>query len=140
MTQVHEWREAKEGSDTWAECMVEVAYNECAELQVNSVCSVISRIAQSAKDNNRLEYRCLINGEQVAAAILTRDHDVHVGFSWATQWLYVLPAYRHLGIAAVVLRKLRELAKEDGLPYSYTQRSGVGKYTLTYGGFYGEES
>lgn len=128
----HEWRERAEGEYTWLAGVIRSAYVECSELQVTPFELTYSRILMCTTENDRIEYRALVDGKLAGVAIIVRDHDMHVGDSWAIQWNYVKPEYRSLGIAREVFRKIRKLAKESGIPYSYTKRVGEGQYLLTY--------
>lgn len=128
----HEWRWQAEGEDTWLAGVIHTAYLECSELQVTPFELAYSRILTSTIENDRYEYRAIVDGELAGVAILVWDYDIHVGDSWAIQWNYVKPQYRNYGIAREVFRVLKALAKEDNIPYSYTKRVGEGKYLLTY--------
>ena len=128
----HEWRESAEGEYTWLAGVIRSAYVECSELQVTPFELAYSRILMCTTENDRIEYRALVDGKLAGVAIIVRDNDMHVGDSWTIQWNYVKPEYRSLGIAREVFRKLRKLAKESNVPYSYTKRVGEGQYQLTY--------
>lgn len=128
----HEWREQAEGEYTWLAGVIYSAYLECSELQVTPFELAYSRILTSTIENDRYEYRAIVDGELAGVAIIVRDYDIHVGDSWAVQWNYVKPQYRSRGIAREVFRMLKTLAKEDNVPYSYTKRVGDGAYSLTY--------
>ena len=128
----HEWRQCKEGEQSWIVDVIRSAYNECEELQVTLYKETYRRIRDSTIMHDRVEYRCLIDGKIAGVAILVRDYDMHVGDSWTIQWNYIKPRYRAVGIARVVFRGIRELAKAFSIPYSYTRRTGVGTYSLTY--------
>ena len=128
----HEWRYQQEGEDTWLVGVIRKAYQECAELRVVPYAQAYNRILQDTVENGRYEYRCIVDGELAAVAIIVRDYDLHVGDSWAIQWNYVKPEYRSRGIAREVFRVIRKLSKEFNIPYSYTKRIGEGVYSLTY--------
>lgn len=128
----HEWRWQTEGEDTWLSGVIVTAYLECSELRVAPIGETYDRIVASVVENDRFEYRALVDGELAGVAILVRDYDIHVGDSWTIQWNYVKPKYRSLGIARKVFRVLKTLAKADNIPYSYTKRVGEGVYKLTY--------
>lgn len=128
----HEWRYSAEGEHTWLAGVIRSAYVECSELQVTPYELAYSRILASTIENDRIEYSAIVDGKLAGVAILVRDHDIHVGDSWAIQWNYVKPEYRTLGIAREVFRVVKALAKEDNIPFSYTKRVGDGVYKLTY--------
>lgn len=128
----HEWREQAEGEYTWLAGVIRSAYVECSELRVTPFELAYSRILTCTIENSRIEYRALVDGKLAGVAIIVRDHDIHVGDSWAIQWNYVKPEYRTLGIAREVFRVVKALAKKDNIPFSYTKRVGEGVYNLTY--------
>ncbi len=128
----HEWVHRLENDYTWLAGVIRSAYLECSELQTTPYEEAFSRILMCTTENERIEYRALVDGHLAGVAIIVRDNDMHVGDSWTIQWNYVKPQYRGYGIAREVFRVLKALAKKDNIPYSYTKRTGDGVYSLTY--------
>ena len=137
MSLVYQWRESPSRTPTWAGALIEPAYYACEELQTHSLGVVYARIVESVECNFRHEFRCIDGIHVVGAGFIVKGMDMHVGQCWSIQWAYVLPEYRARGAATPLYRKLLELAKRDGIPYSYTRRTDTGQYTMKYGGFRG---
>ena len=132
MSIIYKWTKRLEGQSTVCGEVVPDAYAECSELQTTPYEETYSRIIESIVENERYEFCACVGSEVVAVATVVEDLDIHVGNSWSIQWNYVKPEYRSTGIARHVFRKLRKLAKESNVPFSYTKRVGEGQYLLTY--------
>lgn len=135
----YEWRNCREWEGTWLEAVIAAAYQECKELQSTEYPVARQRIIEDTQENDRVEYRCIVDGNVAAVAVITLDVDNHVGLCYGMQWCYTMPQYRGIVNQHALYRGLREIALEAGIPYAYTKRIKEGEYKLVYKN-YGQES
>ena len=126
-------RDVPAGSPSEMRGVAVLAWHSQHELQMQPRAVFVQRLLDSCEENVRVELLLVDDGISVGGAVITPDHDLHVGKCLSVQWLYVEPEYRNCGFARVVLRLLRSLATKAGYPcVAYTHRLAEGHYTIRY--------
>lgn len=110
------------------------AWYELPELQLTSKNAFIQRAEESIFRCPRVEIVYYPRGSDIpiGGCVVVEEEDLHVGRCMSLMWQYVLPAYRSYGLAGQYIRSVRRLAREEGLPYAYSHRSGNFQYTVRY--------
>lgn len=129
-----QYRTAGVHQRSWAEAVVDAAYEECAELRTTDRASARERILEDTESVDRTEFRVLHRGTVVAVCTIVLEWDAHVGACYSMHWSYVLPEYRDAGPLRRAYLHLARYAKQHGIAYAYTKRTGPGEYVLKYGG------
>ena len=134
MIYTYSWTYREEGEPTEITGVIARAYESFKELRVRPFEETFESIRESTEENPREELVCYLDGKAVAFACLVLDEDLHVGRSISVQWNVNVSGETLLWFTRKLFKRVKELSKIHGIPYSYTKRIGDGKYQLTYKG------
>ena len=124
-------RQAGEPCDGFT--IYDAAWCECIELQLSDRYGWVSHTMRCVGSVKRVELGARINGELVGGLVVCEDYDGHVGHCMSVLFHYVLPEYRHRGVASRLLKLAMQETKLQGLPVlAYTHRLCDWTYKLTY--------
>lgn len=130
----HEWYTKQAGDSTWYATVLAETYKEFPEVQCTSYPNAYRRTLEATTENGRLEYVQWVGSEIAAVAVVVHEEDIHVGECLSVQWMYVRKEYRGKISLIPLIRDVRERARALGVPYAYTQRTGLGTYIVKYRG------
>ena len=123
----------REGLSSAAGSLAALAWEECAELQVQTQAEFVQGYLSSCTAHDTLEVLLHHEDTLVGAAILVEDHDMHVGRCLSLMWQYVHPEHRNCGFARYVLRLQKQTALQAGYRcVSYSHRLAEGRYSIQY--------
>lgn len=124
----------KQEEDTPLRDLWEAAYYDTKILQRGTVQDSWLRFVDSISDQPRLELTLYVGKTPRGYACIVLDYDQHCGWCWSVQWNFVHPKYRGSSLARKVLAVLRDLNRQTGIPYAYSQMQEGNTVKITYRG------
>lgn len=121
------------GDPTELAAVAVLAYSRVPELQHRPLQEFLGHIVDTTEALHRVELELVVDGQQVGAAVLVPEEDMHVGPCVSVFWNYVAEEHRHLGFVQAVFRTLKAVARSMGIGMvAYTHRKSEGRYITQY--------